>query len=51
MWLTERKNPRTNFFFSAFCRTLLLKIKTFFGACSADCFLGHVLQMWQQVAV
>jgi len=41
VWLTECKNPRTNFFFSAFCMT------SFFSAA----FWGHVLQMWQQVAV
>ena len=33
-------------FFSAFCRTLLFS-QLLFGACSADCFLEHVLQMWQ----
>ena len=33
-------------FFSAFCRTLLFS-QPLFGACSADCFLEHVLQMWQ----
>ena len=40
VWLMECKNPRSNFFFLAFCRTLLSS-QLLFGACSADCFWGH----------
>ena len=40
MWLTECKNPRAKFFFSAFSMTLLFSQRLFspllFWACSAD---------------
>ena len=39
VWLMECKNLRSNFFFSAFCRTLLSS-QLLFEACSAHCFLG-----------
>ena len=37
VWMMECKNPRTNFFFSVFCRALLF----------SQLLFGHVLQMWQ----